>query len=109
MDGALRGVDFKVPVVFKKLLVLELYYILEHGAILHMVAIDRVIPAAKVRLAVGIQIDGAIHAVVPFKIFVEVILVIRGLDDRIVDLSVRHADPADGVRVRFQKRCKING
>ena len=74
-----------------------------------MVAIDRVIPAAKVRLAVGIQIDGAIHAVVPFKIFVEVILVIRGLDNGIIDLSVRHADPADGVRVRFQKRCKING
>ena len=109
MNGALRGVDFKVPVAFKESLILESDYIFEHGSILHVVAVDWVIPAAKVRLAVGIQIDGAIHAVVPFKIFVEVILVIRGLDNRIVDLGVRHADPADGVRVRFQKRCKING
>ena len=109
MNGALRSVDFKVPMVFKEILVFEFDYILEHGAVLHVVAVNWVVPAAEVRLAVGIQIDGAIHAVVPFKIFVEVILVIRGLDDRIVDLSVRHADPADGVRVRFQKRCKING
>ena len=109
MNSALRGIDFKIPVAFKESLILESDYILEHGAILHMVAIDRVVPAAEVRLAVGIQIDSPIYAVVPFKIFVEVILVIRGLDDGIIDLSVRHADPADGVRVRFQKRCKING
>ena len=70
MNGALRGVDFKVPVAFKKSLVFELYHILEHGAVLHVVAVNRVVPAAEVRLAVGIQIDGAIHAVVPFKIFV---------------------------------------
>ena len=107
-DAEINAAAWEIPVVFKKLLVLELYYILEHGAILHMVAIDRVIPAAKVRLAVGIQIDGAIHAVVPFKIFVEVILVVRGLDDGIIDFGIRYADPADGVRVGLPNWGKVN-
>ena len=73
-----------------------------------MVAVNRVVPAAEVRLAVSIQIDGAVHTVFALKILVQVILVVRGLDDGIIDFGIRYADPADGVRVGLPKWGKVN-
>ena len=77
MNGPLRGIDFKIPVILKEILVFEFDYILEHGAVLHVMAVNRVVPAAEIRLAVGIQINGAIHAVFALKILVQIILVVR--------------------------------
>ena len=68
MDGSFRRIDFKIAVRLKEILVLEFHNILEHGAILHMMAVDWIVPAAEVRLAVGIQINGPVHAVLALKI-----------------------------------------
>ena len=42
-----------------------------------MVAVDRIIPSAKIGFAVSIQVDGAIDAVIALKVLMQIILVVR--------------------------------
>ena len=74
----------------------------KHGAVIHAVAIDDGVEIHQIRAALLLHKDGAHHAAAFAPGVVQVIVRPRGgLEHGIVDLGVRHGDPADQFLVLF--------
>ena len=112
MDLPLRQIDDHLFTCVVGLLIrIDLLKIAEHGAALHMVAIDRCHPIGKISAVprmLGEQASVHIGIAVPVMIQIEGIIRCA-LKQRIADIRIRDLQPAVDIRV-FRLQCiKVNG
>ena len=65
----------------------------EHGAVVHVVAVDHVIAVAHVGLVRRGQVDGAGQGTLPVDVMIGVVVVVLPLHDGVVDMGVIHREP----------------
>ena len=66
-------------------LVLVPHHVLEHGAVFHVMAVNDIVAAVEIALALKIQINRTRDILLAVKIMVQVKVVVRSLDDGIID------------------------
>ena len=76
----------------------------EHGAVVHVVAVDQVIGVGHIRGVPGGQVDGARQGAFLIDIVVGVIEVVRPLHDGVVDVGLVHRQPGPVVLVDLRQQ-----
>ena len=93
----------------KILLILIIYHIFEHAAVFHIVPVQDVVAAHKIPLAFKIQVNGPAHALFSIKIMVQIKIIVRSLDNGIINIGVRYLYPAHGIRILLHQFLKMDG
>ena len=71
----------------------------EHGAVLHVVAVQHIALCAEIPRRPGVQKDGAVLAVIAVQIVMQVVFVVAIIGDRIADGRSRTVHVADDVGI----------
>lgn len=104
----LRGADVKagmlriiggVPIVAKAC---------EHGAVVHVVAVDQRVLIAEITGVLAVDKDGAVGIVLPTEQMVKISKVVPRVGDGVVDHRVGRIDPAGSLRILGLKGSKVH-
>ena len=81
----------------------------EHGAVIHVVAVDDVIGIRKVCTVSSSQIDGTGQGRLIVNVMIRVIIVIRALYNRVIDVRIIDGQPCPVVFIDLRQRIRIQG
>lgn len=104
--GFARQIEGACLVAVEVALLAELRYIPEHGAALHMVAIQEVEAVGEIPFVLAVQEDGAGEGELALHILVDILHIILPLYHRVVDMGIVHGDPGADVGIEFQQLFK---
>ena len=104
--GFARQIEGACLVAVEVALVPELRYIPEHGAALHMVAIQEVEAVGEIPFVLAVQEDGAGEGELALHILVDILHIILPLYHRVVDMGIVHGDPGADIGIEFQQLFK---
>ena len=104
----LRGVEVQIGVGVVELLLLILHQCAEHGAGLHVMAVDQRILVGEVRAIDVVHEDGAVLVPCAVQQAIEVVVVVLRLHDGVVQARVRPVEPRHDVAVDAFQRRKVH-
>ena len=97
----MNGIKSEGLVVFPEALLHEEVQIVEHGAVFHVVAVDGHIVRGSQYIAFFPGVNSAVDVFLAVEVAVEIIILLLGLQHRIVNGGVRNLDPADQIVVQL--------
>ena len=110
MSDGIRRIDNNLFVLVKKGSVLILQKAAEHGSVFHIMAVDQCVCVFKVSAVIILRIDSALGFLLPVYCMGQIIaVVIRILQDRIINGRSRYGDPGICVRISLMQCVKVNG
>ena len=93
------GIERPGPVLFEKGFTFKKIHISEHGAVVHMVSVDQGVGVAEIRSIGGTHEDGSREDIFAENIFVQILVVIFALYDRVIDMGAVYGDPSPHIRI----------